>query len=476
MDRRAANWTPAFALFISAPSAYADGIALEGLIAAGVVGLLVFLSFVIAVEFVIWMIFASFGWKRTSQIVAVVNVVSLLSGIPVFFTKGYVYSAMLPDDLAGEFRCYPYAFAIVFLLYFVLTAITELAVAVWWIRKKGWSCSARRIALAVGSSNLVSYGLLGGFILCVVSTAFRFDTSAPVSTWARQPAQQIIYCDPVTSHLKSINSDGGNEKLIFPFAMRDYFVSEDLSTCMFLAHDGSWYCASQRATEPVLILKAGSYPLINLAVSPKFDRIALLTKTEEYGHGLTIIDTTTATGKDIDVLIPETVEKLAWSDSDDLLYAQGIKRWQIRLDGAGLGTIEEISKESPVALTKAFGHWRSERSRDDMCNERVAEAFFELESVVTVGRPKPDSRGPWDLERDHWIHSSPKPLSILQARPNRYFNDVAFLSNCDEIVFDDGEFLYLYSITEKKLGTITRGHTWILLNDRFAPSLEIPEN
>jgi hypothetical protein len=52
-----------------------------------------------------------------------------------------------------------------------------------------------------------------------------------------------------------------------------------------------------------------------------------------------------------------------------------------------------------------------------------------------------------------------------------YFQDVSFLPDCQEIIFDTAGYIYIWNHQQKQIGIITAGERFILLTDRYRKSL-----
>jgi hypothetical protein len=55
------------------------------------------------------------------------------------------------------------------------------------------------------------------------------------------------------------------------------------------------------------------------------------------------------------------------------------------------------------------------------------------------------------------------------------FGDVAFLEGCKECIFEAGEHVYLVDLERKKLGTVARGHGFIVFTPRYQKHLVLAE-
>src|SRR5690606_28394308 len=59
--------------------------------------------------------------------------------------------------------------------------------------------------------------------------------------WSNHGESTVIFVDPATGHLKPIQVDGSNERVIAPAVVRDYSVSPDLNACLYRGEDGNLY-------------------------------------------------------------------------------------------------------------------------------------------------------------------------------------------------------------------------------------------
>ena len=71
--------------------------------------------------------------------------------------------------------------------------------------------------------------------------------------------------------------------------------------------------------------------------------------------------------------------------------------------------------------------------------------------------------------RDAFLTVSVRPGLLHLAR--FYFDDVAFLQEGCECLFESNGYIYLLNVNEKRLGTFVKGHRFVLLTTRYQKPL-----
>jgi hypothetical protein len=227
----------AVSLWLLFPSvAKADGINVEVVAVAGVVVLVPLLAFEVLVEAIFLAVGLKFPYRKVLLLALGANLASLVAGIPVKIFNAWMYSAILPHELAPYFRQYPWAVLLGTTIYFVVTVAIELVVVARWRRRREALVSLSRAAVAVFLANAATYAVLAPLHYFATRPTSDIREFTDDSRWARRPVTTLYYVEPGSGNLCSIGTDGQGRQVLVPDMVKDYQFRSDLS--WFLYRDG----------------------------------------------------------------------------------------------------------------------------------------------------------------------------------------------------------------------------------------------
>lgn len=209
----------------------ADGIDFSLLIVYGAIVLVPLMLFQVAVEGGILSRFWRIPFKQLTRAVFVANCWSLAAGIPTKILNAWLYNSILPNDLLGFFKYYPFAAVAGTFVYFAITVFVE-----------GFYLSRRVKEAEIPISKLWSGVVIANLATYAVLAPLNYFGTRPHqdvkqftadTSWALKPPTQIIYIDSESGHLTRILSDGSGKRTLVPSQVTNYFVMSDLETILF---------------------------------------------------------------------------------------------------------------------------------------------------------------------------------------------------------------------------------------------------
>lgn len=214
----------------------ADGIDFSLLIVYGAIVLVPLMLFQVAVEGGILSRFWGIPFKQLTRAVFVANCWSLIAGIPTKILNAWLYDSILPNDLAGFFKFYPFVVAVGTFTYLVIT----IAVEGFYLsrRVKETNLSRSKIWYGVAVANLATYAVLAPLNYFGTRPYQNVREFTPNTSWARKPATQVVYIDSESGFLKSVFSDGSGLRTLVPSQVTNYVVTSNLESVLFEDRDG----------------------------------------------------------------------------------------------------------------------------------------------------------------------------------------------------------------------------------------------
>jgi len=209
----------------------ADGIDFSLLFVFGTIVLVPLMLFQVAVEGGILSRLWGVPFKQLARIIFVANCWSLVAGIPTKILNAWLYKSILPNNLMGFFKYYPFAAVAGTFVYFVVTILVE-----------GFYLSRRVKEAEVPNSKVWSGVVIANLATYAVLAPLNYFGTRPDhsvrqftanTSWAARPPTQIIYIDSESGHLKSIFSDGSGQQTLVPSQVTNYIVTSNLETILF---------------------------------------------------------------------------------------------------------------------------------------------------------------------------------------------------------------------------------------------------
>jgi hypothetical protein len=206
----------------------ADGIDFPLLIVYGAIVLVPLMLFQVGVEGAILRRVWGIPFKQLARIVFVANCWSLIAGIPAKILNAWLYDAVLPNDLLGFFKYYPFAAVAGTFVYFVITVFVE---GFYLSRRvKEVKMPISKFWAGVVVANAATYAVLGPLNYFGTRPDHRVKQFTANTSWAAKPPTQIVYFDSESGHQKRIFSDGSGQRTIVPSEITNYIVTSNLET------------------------------------------------------------------------------------------------------------------------------------------------------------------------------------------------------------------------------------------------------
>jgi len=446
----------------------ADGINLPLVLVFGVGVLIPLLAFEVGVEGALVSRCWRIPFRELARCVFLANCWSLLAGIPVKLFNAWLYSRLLPVDLAGFFSHYPSAVMLGTLVYFLVTWLVETRYAMSWLAREGRPVPRSRVWLGLLFANLASYAVLAPLHYYATRPIHNLHEFTANTAWASQPPTQILYLDPTTLHLKSIFSDGSKPETIVPLPMLDYQISADLNLCMLRAPDGNLHLYRRdTASDQLVWITTERYLMENVAFSPSGRFVAWFKSSMQM---VEVTDWQQSKHWYVGLAGDNTNLRIAWSTEDSVFVITSRERqaWMRVSPGEGLRELSPPPDPAP-ALNPVYGRvgggaWYSgqEWGRSYHSDERNGlRAWTEpgLGAHLRVYR----TNNPGAT----LVRLAINPGLLHLARYGFSFTHPAFLAVGRECLFETPTDLYLLDIERKRIGRVTPGHTFILLEERY---------
>jgi hypothetical protein len=449
-------------LALARVSIFADAINLPIVLGYGAAVLIPLLVFQTVVETLILKPFIGWKFRDGSGPVLRANIWSVVAGIPTKFLNLWIYESILPKNFYDYFRLYVCAVAVGSCVYYAVTVAVE-----WWVLRRrlpepGGRLGKMRLLAAVALANLVTYSVCAPLFYQATKPWHDIAEVTPDSRWTRNPGQQILYVDSQTKFLRMIRANGEEDRLLVPFAMRDYILDEHLQQCLFRSEEekAKYYHFDRRTGKRREIESARGLVNLNvgsMAFNPSGRHVAFL---KESAVILEALETHKA--RSLFTIDSHRWDlALNWTTNEFALLAEtGTNRVALFFEKEAVEW--EPRTRDQVSLFPKIGRVIGEDDRnvaissDGEIRSLRAEttnwtAFVErgLGSSVRIH----NKRGGKVLVADNpgWLHLG-----------NRWFGDVVFLSD-NECLFDDHDSIYIIDLAARKLGRVARGQRFSLL-------------
>jgi hypothetical protein len=406
----------------------------------------------------------------------IANCLSLAAGIPAKIINSYLYDWLLPNDLPSYFAAYPSAIALGSLIYFLITIIVEALYALRSRYTQSLSVTKAKIWTAVLLANIGTYAVLAPL-------HYYFTRPIPPSVqftadphWSASLKTTLLFTDPKSHYLYAANIDGSDRRVIVPFAVRDYLVSSNLNFCLYRGSDNNLHFHRLKSETNILVWQTTErFRMDQVAFSPSGRSVAYASDDENSVVVLNLETNQryhqTIAGKTNDFSWPS----IAWSISETNLYLKAqnsspvltitIAAENLQIHPAtttnDLNLVAAFGRVSSGSFWGGYGDWGQSFGHDE-CDDVEAWCESGLGSGLRI-----------------FSRTNRQPAITLDLRVNPglihlaafHFNDVAFLGNCNEALFDTKGYIYFADIKSQRLATITAGERFTLVTPRYLKRL-----
>jgi hypothetical protein len=455
----------------------ADAIDIPLVLGFGLIVLLPLLLFEIGVEAFVLKKIWHIPFLQLCRFTLFANCWSLLAGIPVKILNAWLYGFMLPEDLHGFFTRYGMAVVVGSFIYFLVTLAVEGAYAFRWLRKKEFLVASGKIWKGIFLANLASYAVLAPLHYYFTRPIEQVREFTSNVNWSSNPTTKVIFVDSTNSNLHLIQLNVSGSETIVPIPVRDYLLSADLNICLFRGTNGSLYLYRHDAHQSNLIWQTKERFLMNQVAFSPSGRYAAFASEES--NAVTVVNL--QTGQRIHQSLLSKFSgfsgsSITWSTNEMIFYASGFENNErllftirpgdmLSFNNSAL-SVEKLTNTNMLPLLTCYGRvgsggWYSSddwgRSfNEDSCGSLTVWTEPGLGSSLRISE---------QTKKRTVLYLSVNPGLLHIAR--FYFGDAAFLSDCNECLFEANDYLYLLDISDKKVGTVAHGERFILLTPRY---------
>lgn len=455
-----------------ASPAFADGIDFPLFLAWGIGIIIPVLAFNIFGEALVLRLILSVPFGAASKFFLRANLFSLAGGIPTKILTAFLFAWLKPDDLSVFYHRYLFIAVLCILTYFVVTVLIEVWVGIWWYRKADRLYTQRSLGLTILAANVLTYSVLGPLYYWTTRPMWNeVDDITPDSSWARSVDAQIFYVDFDTHHLMAIHADGGGRETWVPHPMLEYLLSGDLNFCVFLGEKGDLHYYDRPSDRHVVLGPAGEKPVMpRVALSPSGRRVAVW-RSPTADSTLCLYDLTTGATH------TQTMDKdenatwwcLAWSGEEDHLYMKtnGIHEIRVAESDFQIRSVSATESLGPCfgrfsIFTSGSGEYERAYNTSDSCGGQTLFTDYSAWSNISVTRETPDSPIGGGLS-EIWFAVNP---GIIHGA-SWWFLSGSFLPSCDKIIIEDFTSIYLWDMTQRKIGKVTTGERHMVLTEAY---------
>jgi len=447
----------------------ADGINIPFVLGAGAFVLLPLLAFEIFAEAYVLRAVWRQKYADLCRFTLAANILSLLAGIPVKMFNASLYTLLLPQDLAGFFARYPFAVGIGSLNYFLATIAVEGLYAIRWLKKSPSPVTKSRLFGGILLANLATYAVLAPLHYFATRPTTHVKLFTPDTSWSSETNTTVLFVDQ-NSQLNSVRVNGSDLKRLVPAVVKDYLISTNFNFCLFRAGDGNLHSYRRDTAQSNLVWQTRErFQMEQVAFSPSGEHVAV---AEREGNYVEVIEI--QTGKRTrQMLLPRfnfNGPTLTWSTNEMKFYLRGFdssEQLAVNLQPDLTLEIQSIINTNGLPVLACFGRtgeggWYGSDDwgrcyNSDSCAALKAWSEPGLGSSLRIYRDGADERAVISL------HVNPGLLHLARF----YFEDVAFVGNCQECLFGANGYIYLLDMQNKRVGMLARGDRFILLTDRY---------
>jgi hypothetical protein len=438
----------------------ANGINLPFVLILGIGILLPLLLFQVTTE--AWIL--SRCWKTPfrplTRLTLLTNLWSVLAGIPTKILNLFIAYHLLPPNLPSAFHRYPLVAAITTLTYFVVTVLTETAVAKRWLHHPHDQPILKPILLA----NLATYIVLAPLYYAVTRPISDIQRYTHDVTWTLNPQTRILLTQPDTHHLQSLTLNSTTPQTLVTNTVLDYLVSTNLQTCLYRTTSGQLLLQHQDQTHPIWKTQEKFF-MDQVAFSPSATLVAYVS------HSANSTLTITNLSNHTQVAIPVKTDaydlpSIAWSSTDNTLYLRPSPKApvsQIQISPSGIPQLLPLPATHPPQLLECYG--RTGDNGRSYAGSTWGYTFHRDTNTTLTATARPGLGS-------HLNISTPPYTPILRIAFNPGtlhlstipMNEVALLPGNQECLLQAGQYIYLIQIPTKTLGTIAPGSLPVILN------------
>jgi hypothetical protein len=451
-------------------TARADGIEFGFVAIAGIAILVPLTAFVVLVEGIFIAIGLRIPYRRCLAPVLAANLASLGAGIPVKIFNAWMYSRILPHPLAPYFRWYPLAILLGTTIYFLVTLIVEYFLIAGWCRKNVVPVSLGRIALFVFIANAASYAVLAPLHYIATRPIHDIREFTDDSRWAHSPPVRFYYVSN-NGQLCSVMTNGRDTQVVVPDVVRDYQYLPDQNAFLYRNGVNNLCLFRESDKKPLLCWSTNQrFMMEQVAFSPNGKTVAYLSRTDpRKPYELLLYDvesgqrTSTGIITDKDAHDPE----IAWSDRPFTLFLKNGRNVETITLDRNMSATRAKATSSNSTLSRVYGrfsngHWWGGGDWGAFLSHDQAPGL-EADTMPGLGSNLRVKVG----ETSFVLADNPGLLKL----PHRGFNDVCFLENGKELIFDDYHDIYLLDVSKRKVGRISDGSKFILLTPKYLREL-----
>ena len=467
----------AIALGVLIPAqARADAISFPMVAVAGAMILVPLTLFTVLVEGIVLVLGLRVPYRRTLLVLLAANLASLAAGIPVKIFNAWLYATVLPRPLAPYFRQYPLAVCLGTAIFFLVTLAVEYLVIATWCRNRTIPVRRGRLAVVVLIANTLTYAVLAPLHYFATRPLHDIREFTDDSRWAQTPPVELFYIGADGS-LCAATTDGQGVRTVVPDTVREYQYLPEPGIFLYRNGADDLCLLRKSAIAPVRCWHAEyQFAMEQVACSPNGSVVAYLEKTRPgESYELTLHDADS--GRTAKTGIVATSEhwygpELAWSENPSKLYLRTDRTIEVVTVSRELTAARAYPVTGALSLTRVYGYSGTARwSGSDnwrwslFCDER---AGIEAHAVVGLDCHLEVTQGRVSFvlaDNPGWLKLS-----------NRQFDNVCILENGKELIFDDGDDIYLMDVAKRKVGRIVGGSDCVLLIPRYQRHLPLARN
>ncbi len=438
--------------------AHADAIGLAFLF-IGCTVLLPFMLFIVLVEGKIVSRGLAIPYRQALWVMLSANLFSLLAGIPVKLANSVMYQSILPVKLGSYFRLYPFAVLLGTLNYFVVTVLVEYVDVAVWCRKKKINITRGQLMRLILVANCATYVVLAPLYYWLTKPQNDIRHFTDDSDWAETPSVQILYVNS-EGHLFSIQSDGTNQHELIPDKVRDY---------QYMPNQGL-YLYRNGKNELCLFRETNNDTIVRVKTTTRFlmDQVACdstggLLAYKNQNH-LCVYNVSTGRSLETDIVLSDRFYEIAWSNLPNMFYLRNNRNYSaILINPNGEISVQQVDEDNitiPISYGRygIYNSWSSGNEWGAIFDED------EVDGVKAYGYPYLGSYLDIVMSNEKYrLADNPGLLKFGRRR----FIDICLIHEGKELVFDDGHDIYLLDVDKRKVGWITDGSRFIVLNERY---------
>jgi hypothetical protein len=447
----------------------ADGIDIPVVLGLGLGVLIPLMAFEVFAEAYVLRFFWKVPFGDLCRFTFAANCWSLGAGIPTKVANSFLYGALLPADIPGFLKGYPFVIGLGSLIYFVVTVFVEGWFARRWRRVNEYAFTGADLWRGIVLANIATYAVLAPIHYYATKPANYAQEVLSHTRWTSHTTTQVVFSAASDGCLKALRLDGTGLQTITPLPVKDFLVSEDLKLCLFRGTNGSLYFFRNDTRSTNLVWQTDErFFMEQVAFSPSGDHVAFVSKKGQYFECLN-----TKTGRRLRQSLPLDFDgaSVAWSTEENkFLVTEKGGVLQVVIQPDEQLQVERLTGTNKPAVLPCYGRvgdsqwggggdWGRFYNMDTAGNLKVF-AVPGLGSFLRITRE--GERKPVFV---FGVNSGLLHFSVFQIR------DVAFLDEGRECLFEASGHIYLLDVEKKKIGLLAPGDRYILLSPRYQKKL-----